>query len=80
MYYDSTGKNKSLIYLPKEKVRYFTQCERVIFYSNMAAGETVILNTVDHNISKYYKREYTMDLLARKLKYKIALSSHRHLV
>ena len=47
----------------------------------MAAGEgTVLLNTVDHNISKYSERDYTRALLAHKLQYKIALPSHRHLV
>ena len=46
----------------------------------MAVGDTVLLNTVDHNKSKYSKCDYTRDFLARKLQYKIALPSHRHLV
>ena len=46
----------------------------------MAAGETVLLNTADHNKYKYYKRVHTRALLACKLQYKIALPSHRHLV
>ena len=47
----------------------------------MAAVEgTVLLNTVDHNKSKYSKRDYTRDLLACKLQYRIDLPSHRHLV
>ena len=46
----------------------------------MAAGDTMLVNTVDYNISKYSKRDYTRDLLALKLQYKIALPSHRHLV
>ena len=47
----------------------------------MAEGEgRVLLNTVDRNKSKYYKRNYTRDLLARKLQCKIALPSHRLLV
>ena len=59
----------------------FTQCKRGLFYYDMAEGEeTVLLNTVDHNKSKYCERDYTRDLLARKLHYKIALPSHRHLV
>ena len=78
--YDSTGKNKFLVYLPKGKSRSFTQCERGVFYSNMAVVETVLINTVDYNISKYSERDYTKDLHALKLHYKIALPSHRHLV
>ena len=46
----------------------------------MAVGETVIVNTVYYNISKYSEREYARYLLARKIQYKIALPSHRHLV
>ena len=78
--YDSTGKNKFLVYLTKGEVRSFTQCERGIFYSDMDAGEMILLNTVDHNKSKHSERDYTRDLLARKLQYKTALPSHRNLV
>ena len=46
----------------------------------MAAGEMVLVNTVEHNIFKYSERDYTRALLARKLQYKISLPSHRHLV
>ena len=46
----------------------------------MAAGETVLVNTVDYNISKYSEREYTRAILAQKLQQKIALPSHRYLV
>ena len=47
----------------------------------MAAGQgTVLLNNVDQNKSKYSERDYTRSLLACKLLYKIALTSHRHLV
>ena len=81
MSYDSTGENKFLVYLPRGEVRSFTQCERGLFYSDMASGEgTVLLNTVDHIKSKFSERGYTRALLARKLQYKIALPSHRHLV
>ena len=80
MPYDSTSKNKFLVYLPKVKSRSFAQYERVIFYSDMASGETVLINTVDCDISKYYEREYTRALLTRNLQYKIALPIHRHLV
>ena len=80
MSYDSTGENKFHIYLPKGEVRSFTQCERGLFYSEMAAEETVLLNTVDHNKYKYSKRDYSRALMARKLRYKIALPSHKHVV
>ena len=40
----------------------------------------MLVNNVDHNISNYYGREYTRDLLAQNLQYKIALPGHRHLV
>ena len=46
----------------------------------MDAGETVLLNNVDHNKSKYSKRDYNRALLESKPEYKIALPSHRHLV
>ena len=47
----------------------------------MAEGEgRVLLNNVDRNKSKYFERNYTRDLLARKLQCKIALPSHRLLV
>ena len=78
--YDSTGKNKFLVCMPKEEVRSLTQCERGLFYSDMDVGETVLLNTVDYNISKYSEHDYTRALMERKLQYKIALPSHRHLV
>ena len=78
--YNSTVKNKFLVYLPKGKIRSFTQCEWGLFYSVMAVGETVLVNTVDYNISKYSKRDCIRALLARKLQYKIALPRHRHLV
>ena len=64
--YDSTGKNKFLVYLPKGKIISFTQCEMGLFYSDMDAGETVLVNTVYYNISKYSKRNYTRYLLAQK--------------
>ena len=47
----------------------------------MAAVEgTVLLNTVDHSKYNYSKRDYTRDLLSRKLQYKISFPSHRYLV
>ena len=46
----------------------------------MAAGETVLVNTVDQNISKYSEHDYTRDLLAQNIQYKIALPIHRHLL
>ena len=46
----------------------------------MAVKETVLVNSVYYNISKYSDRNYTRDLLAQNLQYKIALPSHRHLV
>ena len=47
----------------------------------MDSGQgTVLLNTVDHNKSKYSKHDYTRDLMKHKLNYKIGLLSHRHLV
>ena len=78
--YVSTGENKFLVYLTNGKIRYFTQCKRSLFYSNMAAGEAVLVNNVGYNISKYSERDCTRALLAQKLQYKIALPSHRHLV
>ena len=78
--YNITGENKFLVYLKKGNIKSFTQCERCLFYSKMAAGETLIVNTVDYNISKYPERDYTRDLLTQKLQYKIDLPSHRHLV
>ena len=78
--YDSTMESKFLIHLSRGKIISFTQYERGIFYFDMAAGETVLVNTVDYNISQYSERDYTRDLLARKLQYKIALPIHRHIV
>ena len=43
--YDSTGKNEFLVYLPKGDIGSFTQCKRGLFYSEMAAGKAVILNS-----------------------------------
>ena len=81
MSYDSTGENKFLVYLTRGEVRSFSKCKRGLFYSDMAAGKgAVLLNTIDHNKSKYSKRDYTRDLLACKLQYRIDLPSHRHLV
>ena len=67
MSHDSTGENKVLVHLPEGKIISFTQCERGLLYSDMAAGETVLINTVDHNISKYSEHDYIMYLLAQKL-------------
>ena len=45
--YDSTGENKLLVYLPRGEVRYFHQCNRGLFYSDMATLQgAVLLNTV----------------------------------
>ena len=64
--YSSTGDNKFLVYLSRGEVRSFTQCERVLFYYNMNVEEgTVLLNTLDHNKSRYSKRDHTRSLLAR---------------
>ena len=52
--YNSTVENKFLVHLPGGKIIPFSQCERGLFYSDMTAGETVLVNTVDYNISKYY--------------------------
>ena len=65
--YDITGENKFLVHPSGGKIRSFTQCERGLFYSDMAAGETVLVNTVEQNISKCSERDYTIFLLARKL-------------
>ena len=46
----------------------------------MAEGGTLLVSTIDYNISKYSECDYTRDLLAQNLQYKIALPSHRHLV
>ena len=46
----------------------------------MAAGEMLLVNTVEFNTSKYSERDYTRALLSQKLQYKIAFPSHRHLV
>ena len=81
MSYKSTIENKFLVYLPRVEVRSFKQCKRGVFYSDMSVGQgTVILNTVDQNISKYYERNYTRTLLACKLQNKITLPGHIHLV
>ena len=81
MTYGSTGENKLLVFLPRGEVISFWQCDRVLFYSDLAVGQgTVLLNTVEHNKSNYSKRDYTRSLLAHKIQYKIALPSHRHLV
>ena len=40
--YYITIENKFLVYLPKGKIRSFTQFERGLFYSDMAAGEIVL--------------------------------------
>ena len=40
----------------------------------------MLVNTVEYKTSKYSERNYTRALLVRKLQYKIALPSHRHLV
>ena len=77
---DRTGENKFIVHLPGGKIRSFTQCKRGLFYSDRAAGETVLLNTIEFNTSQYYERDYTRALLAQKLQYKTALPSHRHLV
>ena len=47
---------------------------------HMDSGETVLVNTVDYNISKYSERDYTRGLLSQKLHYKIALPNLRNLV
>ena len=80
MSYNSTGENKLLAHLPRGKIRSFTQYERGLFYPDMASWEKVLVNTVDYNISKYSKHNYTRDLLAPKLQYRISLPSHRHKV
>ena len=79
--YNSTGEKKFLVYLPRGEVSSFTQCERGLLYLDMTAGEgTVLLNTVDQNKSNFSEHDYTRASLARKVQYKIALPSHRHLV
>ena len=40
----------------------------------------VLLNNVEHNNYKYSQRNHTRILLTRKLQYRIALPSHKHLV
>ena len=62
--YDRTVENKFHVQLSGGKIRSFTQCKRGLFYSDMAAGEMVIVNTVEYNTSKYSERDYTMVLLA----------------
>ena len=51
--YDSTNEKKFLVYLPKGKIRCFIQCERGLFYFNVAAGDTVLVNAVYYNIYNY---------------------------
>ena len=65
--YFSTAEKKFLVHLPGGKIRSFTKCERGLFYSDMSAGKTVLVNTVEHNISKYSERDYTRALLVQKL-------------
>ena len=40
----------------------------------------MLLNIIAHNKYKYSERDYTRYLLVRKLRYKIALPSPRHLL
>ena len=78
--YENTGENKFLVYLTRGEVRSLKQCDRGLFYSDMSAGQgTVLLNTVEQNKYKYSQSNYTRDLMACKLQYKIDLPSHRHL-
>ena len=66
--YDSTGGKTFLVCLPRVKVIHFKQYDRGMFYSDMAAGQgVVLLNTVEHNKSNYPKHDYTRALLARKI-------------
>ena len=70
MSYKSTDEKKYLVFLPRVEVRSFRQCDRGLFYSNMAAGQyIVLLNTADHNKSKYSERNYATDLMTCKLQY-----------
>ena len=78
--YDSNGGKTFLVCLPRVKVINFKQYDRRMFYSDMAAGKgVVLLNTVEHNKYNYPKHDYTRALLARKIQYKIASPSQRHL-
>ena len=81
MAYDSTGKEKPLVFLPRGEVRLFRKCDRGLFYSNMAVGKgMVLLNTEYCNKYNYSEQNYTRALLVRKLQYKIDFPSHIHLV
>ena len=55
--YNSTREKKFLVHLPGGKIISFTERERGLFYSNMASGERVLVNNVEHNISKYSERD-----------------------
>ena len=40
----------------------------------------MLVNTVENNFFRYYECEYSRALEARKVQYKVALPSHRHLI
>ena len=66
--YNITGENKFLVYPPRGEVRSFNQCDRGVLYPDMVTGQgVVLLNTVEHNKSKYSQRDYTRGLFSHHL-------------
>ena len=73
-------KKNFLVYLPKGKPDLLHNARGVSYTPKWLQGRRCFVNTVDYNIYKYSERDYTRPLLAQKLQYKIALTSHRNLV
>ena len=44
------------------------------------ARDTVLVNYVEDNCSRYSERDYSRELEARNMQHKVALSSHRHII
>ena len=79
--YNSTNKNEFLVHLPRGEMHRCQNYPRGLFYSDITdAQTTVIADTVHNNRYRYSGSDYFRALEERKLQYKVALNSHRHLI
>jgi hypothetical protein len=64
--YDSSKANEFHVYKADESIHIFKESPRGLYYSDTSIREagTLLVNTVDHNKSKYTKRDYSRAVLA----------------
>ena len=82
MTYDSVDRNFYDVHLTDERIRSFNEVPTDLYYSDMrvqiSSSESIFINTIENNKSKYSKRDYLRAVSTRKLQSIVGNPSFRN--